>query len=359
MATLASAVAWLILLDAVIGFTTANPFVAAAGDVGRLGNYFNYGRSVEGKVQGMLNGVDAHPLAKAGWIEAPSDQPRRPGQEQDLLIAAYGMSFAAHIVHGMADDDPRIAVRFAGGPGATLSHSYTMYLADRGHHDAKVVVLGILASSIPGLVTVSHMTWNFEAPSPHFYPRFQWKNGKLERYDPSIRSLDDLKLAVSDRRRWSALKSELAQHDAFYDPLVFGSFLDESAVIRLARRGLGQRSKRLTLERFHDHSGFKNESGMLDAMRGLVAAFVSDVRNDGKIPVVVAINDRGYSDHLHRVLAPGLVDSRALYFSTHELAPATEAGNFLADGHFVPAKDRLFARKLAELINARLGRRGL
>ena len=133
--------------------------------------------------------------------------------------------------------------------------------------------------------------------------------------------------------------------------------LDESVLARLARRGWGQSSKRGSIERFHNAAGFTNELGLLDVTRALVTAFITQVRSDGKLPVVLAINDRGYSDHLHRVLAPIVATDEAVYLSTHELAPASDIGNFLKDGHFIPAKDQLIAGKLAELINARLNRR--
>jgi hypothetical protein len=72
--------------------------------------------------------------------------------------------------------------------------------------------------------------------------------------------------------------------------------------------------------------------------------------------VVLAINDRGYADHLHRVLAPVAAEAGALYFSTHALAPASDGASFVRDGHFTKAKNELLARRMAELVNARLGR---
>jgi hypothetical protein len=357
--TAASAVLCLVLLDLALGVAAGD---AHGGDPARasaLARYLDYGRSTEGKVRLMLglDGRKPHPLADSGWIAPRADQPQRPGEGQDLLIAGYGMSFTANILYGMQDLDRRIAVRFAGGPGATLSHSYAMFKADRGHHHAQVIVLGVLASSLPGLVTVSHMTWNFEGPSPHFYPRFSLAGGALSAYVPPVGSLPELQAAAKDAARWQALINELALHDQFYDPLVFrASVLDESTLVRLARRGWGQRSKRAVLERLHNAEGFTNELQLVELTRTLVRSFVTEVERDGKLAVVVAINDRGYADHLHKVLAPILTDGSAVYLSTHEIASASESNNFLRDGHFIPAKDQLMARKLAQAINARLGR---
>ena len=358
--TLVSMMLWLIAIDLVAGFFVGTPYGHESMRAGQLTRYFDYGRSVEGKVRAMVGpeGTLPPPLVQAGWIEPPSDQPVRAGKGQDLLVAVYGMSFAVNIAKHMQDEDKRIALRLAGGPGATLSHSYALYNADRGHHEADVVVLGILASSLPALMTISHMTWNFEEPSPHFYPRFSVVDGKLSRYSPSVSTLAQLQAASRDESRWRAVVDELSSHDAFYDPLVFRSWsLDESVLARLARRGWGQSRKRASIDRFHDTAGYTNELGLLDVTRALVTAFITQVRSDGKLPVVLAINDRGYPDHLHRVLAPIVAGSGAVYLSTHEVAPASDASNFLKDGHFVPAKDRLIALKLSELINARLNRR--
>jgi len=349
----------LVVVDLAVGVFLGNPYGREPAQVSQITRYFDYGRSIEGKVRAMVgvDGTPPHPLAQTGWIRPPVDQPERPGKSQDLLIAVYGMSFAINIVRPMQDLDARVAIRFAGGPGATLSHSYALYMADRGRHDAGVVVLGILASSLPGLVTTTHMTWNFEAPSPHFYPRFTVGSGGLVEFRPSIASLAQLQTTARDESRWQKLVAEIAANDEFYDSLVFRSWsADESVVARLARRAWGQSSKRKTLERFHRADGFTNELGLTDLARALANAFIAQVRSDGKLPVILAIHDRGYADHLHRVLGPVVTGDAAVYLSTHELAPATESGNFIRDGHFTAAKDQLVGRRLAELINSRLGR---
>lgn len=360
LVSLGSMLLCLIAIDLAVGFAVGTPYSGKRPRAGQLTWYFDYGRSIEGKVRAMVGaeGTPPPPMVETGWIESPSSQPAQIEEGQDLLIAVYGMSFAAHITKQMQDQDKKIGVRMAGGPGATLSHSYAMYSADRGRHSASVVVLGILASSLPALATISHMTWNFEGPSPHFYPRFAVADGKLSRYTPSISTLAQLQTAARDDSRWEEVISEIATHDAYYDPLVFRSWaLDESVLARLSRRAWGQRSKRANIERFHSASGFTNELGLLDVTHEIVNSFVTEVRNDRKLPVILVINDRGYADHLHKALAHFSNEEGALYFSTHELAPATDMGNFVKDGHFTAVKDQLLGRKLLDLLNLRLNRR--
>jgi hypothetical protein len=359
LATIGATIVLLLALDFAVGAVVGVPYGAHPAGSGALARYLDYGRSTEGKVRLMLglDGTKPHPLADSGWIAPREGQPQKPGVGQDLLIAGYGMSFTANILYRMQDADPRTAVRFAGGPGATLSHSYAMYSADREHHNARVVVLGVLASSLPGLVTISHMTWNFEGPSPHFYPRFRVTDHGLSAHAPSVGSLAELQAAARNPSQWNQLLAEIAANDAFYDPLVFrATVLDESVLTRLARRGWGQRSKREMLARLHRADGFTNELQLVDLAQALVKRFIVQAQQDGKLAVVLAIHDRGYADHLHKVLAPAVDNTGAVYLSTHETASAADGSNFQRDGHFVPAKDRLMARKLALLIDARLGR---
>src|SRR6266850_274874 len=134
LTTLGSMLLCLIMLDLVAGAFAGSPYGRERAQVRALTRYFDYGRSIEGKVRAMVGaeGTSPPPLAQAGWIGPPADQPERPGEGQNLLVAVYGMSFAANIAKQMQDQDKRIAIRIAGGPGATLSHSYAMYTADRG-----------------------------------------------------------------------------------------------------------------------------------------------------------------------------------------------------------------------------------
>src|ERR671922_1723815 len=215
LATAASILLWLLVADVGLGVVVGTPDGGSTEKTSPFVRYFDYGRSIEGKVRAMAgaDGGKLHPLVETGWIApAAPDQPAAPGADEDLLIAGYGMSFAAQILHRMADLDPRLAVRFGGGPGAPLSHSYAMYAADRGHHEARVVVLGILASSLPALVTVSHMTWNFEVPSPHFYPRYRLVDNRLAAHVPSVMTLAQLQAALADPLRWETLVAEIAAH---------------------------------------------------------------------------------------------------------------------------------------------------
>src|SRR5688500_7967557 len=99
LTTLGSLLVCLLAFDLVIGAVVGNPYDRPRGEASQLSWYVNYGRSIEGKVRAMLGAEDgaAHPLARTGLIAPLSDQPRRAAENQNLLVAAYGMSFAANI----------------------------------------------------------------------------------------------------------------------------------------------------------------------------------------------------------------------------------------------------------------------
>lgn len=348
---------FLLAIDAGLGVWLGDPPRGPEQARGSLQRYFEYGRSTEGKIRSMVGPTDAltHPLALSGWIEPPVGQPSAAPAGARALVAVYGMSFSANVALAMHEQMPELAVRNAGGPGATLAHSYAMYQRDRLEHQASVIVLGVLASSFPSLSTLSHATWNFEAPSPHFYPRYRLEGGALASVPPPIASLAELREALADPARFETLRAALAQNDAFYDGLVFReSALDRSLIARALRRAWGQRGKRGTIARFHGPDGYTNELGAIDVSHAILREFAASVRADGKLPVLLLIHDRGYADHLYRAFLPVIEEAGVDFVSTHELAPAANLANFVRDGHFTPENDRRIARALGERILERL-----
>ena len=64
---------------------------------GTLPLYFDYGKSIEGKVRRQLgtSNDNSAPIAQAGWFNSENwqKQPIKPETKQDKLVAIYGMSF--------------------------------------------------------------------------------------------------------------------------------------------------------------------------------------------------------------------------------------------------------------------------
>ena len=314
-----------------------------------LTQYFDYGRSVEGKVKRKVaeDNSKADYLAQSGWFKKTT-----PASEEESIdsytnnVTVYGMSFSSNIGYKLAALDPQINIKLLGGPGASLNHSYAYYRSHRPHEKNSVVILGILASSVPAINTLTHMTTNFESPGVHFYPRFLIdEQGLLVEKNVQIESLEELRAALQDKPKWDEIKSYLKDNDAFYDTLTFEENIsDYSVFARLLKRSLAQQSFRAGINRYNDPDGFNNTDNMIDVARSLVRKFATEVREDGAYPYVILFNNRGFDNHLYEMLEPVLVNDSIAHYSTHFRYPATQLSNFISDGHFKPTIDTEIAR---------------
>jgi hypothetical protein len=261
------------------------------------------------------------------------------------------MSFSVRIGEALARLDDRIAVRLKGGPAGSVNRSYAEYLVDRDFHEAPVVVLGVLASSMATTNSTTHMTWNFEAPGSHFYPRFYLDGGGLKRVDPPVTTLDEFRQAIGDQSRWEGVLTHLRNHDDFFDPFSFESdVLDHSTAGRLIRRAWAQRQYRTMMSRYFDGTDFTNHHDNLEITQRLIEAFADDASSRGALPVVLLIHDAGYGDALFRATHNRLEARGIDYVSTHEIASPEVFANFESDGHFKPRYDEVIAAELLELI---------
>ncbi|MCC6487095.1 MAG: hypothetical protein IT364_06305 [Candidatus Hydrogenedentes bacterium] len=320
-----------------------------------LQRYFEYGRSTEGKLPRIIGSTDdtTAPIGFAGWLD-PSDwstQPQAPPQPDGVLMAVYGMSFAADAGKGVCAIDPRFAMRFIGGPSAPPNFAYAAYELDRGNSSAKVAVLAVLASSVRGMETLTGMTMNFEQPYPFTYPIYRLQEGALKAEWPQVRSLPELRGALADPAQWNPFVEQLSVHDRYYSPLLFDRTpLDHSAIVRMVRRAWAQRRDTQIVESLRDAGGFKESASVVPVLRAMVKSFAASCRADGMLPVVYLVNDRGYSDHLYRLLAPTLDSEGIPYVSTHTYAPADNPANFIGDGHFTEAANAEIVAAMHALI---------
>jgi hypothetical protein len=331
-----------IIFDVAINILFPIPYPRERG--AQLANYFEYGRSVESKVLRLVadNDDNAHILAKIGWFKSMEDSPwesdeRRPGRN----VYVYGMSFSNHIGKILSEIDTSLNVKTFHGPGAPLNHSYAYYEAIGPHEEGDIVILGILASSLPLMNAYTIMTSSFESPSPFFFPRYRIDaNNQIVKDEFAIKSLPELRNVIEDDEAWDSVKKALGEKDSFYDPIIFGkNVLDHSVYVRLLRRAWSQRSVARSFNRYHDQNGFKNEDRLIELAQGVVAEFADSVRSSGAIPYVILFNDRGYDDHLFQALKPVLASKDIPYYSAHQRFPATNLANFIPDGHFKPEID--------------------
>lgn len=348
---------FLLVFDISTNFLFPYPSNPQVTDAGPLNSYFEYGRSVEGKLLRMLGPTDeaSSPLAQAGWLDpelwkklkAPVSRP--PGKE--LLVAIYGMSFSNHVGTAMEAMDSRLAIRAIAGPAAPPNYSFAAYNLDQGRHQADIVVLGLLASSVKAIRTLNGMTWQFEGPAPYTYPRYVLEDGKLKAIWPNSLSLAQFRAAFQNKQQWDALLTQMREHDQFFNSFLFKhNWLDNSVIVRMIRRAWAQRHQMTISSQIYSPAGFNAELD-IPVLRAIVSDFAVTAKRDGKLPIVLVLNDRGYEDHLFQALKPTLESASIPYVSTHNIAPASDVRNFVPDGHFTESANQLIAKAMLKLID--------
>ncbi|MBC7994509.1 MAG: hypothetical protein H7Z15_14865 [Rhizobacter sp.] len=347
-------IVWLALLD--IGINLALGSRAASATT--LGRYFEYGRSVEGKV---ARSIAADPkkeglMIGAGWLtpENLGKGASQPKERSDMLVAVYGQSFSMHAANAAAAIDGRLTLRAVGGPAAPPSHAYAGYKADAPLRKADVVVLGLLSSSIPDMGSMSGLIWHFENPAPFSFPRYRLSGSELTEEQPLIRSEAEFREAFSQQSdSWRRYKAQLKASDRGYHWFTFDkSLADSSAVVRLVRRGWVAHSEAYDKGVYDARDGFNPEAEDIKVLKAMLVDLSRRTQERGERLVVLLLHTRGQSDHLHAALESTLKASKIDYISTHTLFSANDPTNFLPDSHYVPAANHKVATALAHWIRS-------
>jgi hypothetical protein len=328
--------------------------------------YFNYGRSTEGKLADMVRPTEAAgaPLVPIGWVEHGAATPNRMGPNRGgvprVRVSVFGMSFSNHITRVMSEIDPTVAVAQYAGPSAPPNHTFAMYRQVRrmgpAAPPADVVVYGILASSVKGMTTLTGLTWLFESPAPYCYPRYTLDGaGQLVERWPTLRTEAEFRAALADPTKMAAFRADLSANDRFYDPFCFrGSLLDRSALVRMARRAYADHhANTLSAKIDRPQGGFDpDDPDIGPPLRAMCREFAATARADGRLPIVLLMQDQGSRDDLYQLLGPSLQQAGVPFVSTHELVPTSDRNNFIPDGHFTRAADERVARVLLAQIDA-------
>ena len=346
-------VAWIALADWAIG-AALRPGSTRAPDFQR---YFEYGRSVEGKLAHMLNGLRDDRIIESGWIdqEQLKQLPSTLEPGTDMLVATYGQSFTMNAVNGAAAVDKRMTLRRVGGPGAPASHSYWAYRMDAPLRKADVVVFGVLSSTVGQLASMSGLIWLFENPAPFTFPRYRVMADQLLEELPLIRSEAEFRTAFGTRSpRWQDFKRQLAVSDKGYDTLTFSeSFTDASTVARLIRRGWVAHHQSYDDGVYSPERGFDAESQELRTLKQLLLAMDASTRSRGERLIVLLLHTRGHGDSLYSALRDTLESAQIEYLSTHTMFSANDPSNFLPDGHYAPRANDALSRAVQQLVRSR------
>jgi hypothetical protein len=263
------------------------------------------------------------------------------------------MSFSNNIAHRLGQICDTLDIRQISGPSAPPSHSHAAYLLDKDQHNAKFVVLAVLAGNVKYLLGMTNDTIGWDFTLPCTYPRYQNIDSQLSAVNPYLNSFTELERAMKSPEIWNKHLTQLSEHDEYYNPLLYPqNILDGSVIGRLIRRGLATRQNLIATSDIHNHRGFNEEHEVIAILKKIIINFNDDVRAHNRIPIVLLINNQGFDDHLYQVTQKTLSEHHIPFLSTHNICPATEPRNFIKDGHFTAACDIKIARKLLALMNS-------
>jgi hypothetical protein len=343
----------LILLDIAVGLTFQPP-LGPDRTLSSLQRYFEYGRSIEGKLRREVGSTPEQDAAivKAGWLsDCDVGTTGSPGK---LTLDVYGMSFSRQIADEMVSLDSKLAAQNFGGPAAPPNHSYACFVrrTEANLERAPVQILGILASSVPRIETISGLTTSFEVPEPFTYPRYSLpSDGRLLGYSSSIANQEELRTALANPGKWRDFVDEVATHDAFYAPSVFNAdVFDYSVLGRMIRRAWGQRVLRARTAALRPEEGYSGAPDIERVLPTMLIDFAARARTAGERPIIILIEDRGYAGTLSRIAEPTLRARHIDFVRTSAIVAPNDTANFLADGHFTQAANQKIARAVLDAL---------
>jgi hypothetical protein len=328
----------------------------------RAQQYFEYGRSIEGKLARMTRSTDAEsaPIVASGWLVgedalvvnasggAPSSA--RP------VVTLYGMSYAHLLARDLAEEDPNLTVRSQTAPQGVPTWSFTAYLLDRQRQRSDIVVLSIMTDTIALLSATAGTTMYFDGAYPYTWPHYFLRDGRLESVAPPFLSVEDYRRHFFRPEDWRRYTGWLAENDPYYDPVLFHATpLDRSSLIRLLRRSYAVATRRARMSKAYDPiRGFNPASEEVRILEALTVEFARRARLDGSIPIVYIVNNQAGGPHAFTLLRPLLVRHGIPYLSSHEICPPSDRSCYMPDSHFVPSKNRELARAMARLAHEQL-----
>lgn len=341
----------LVALDAVVAGVLY--MAEQQGRLESLVQYFEYGRSVPGKIERWRERPDIPGnLREVAWRDdILADSRNKFAHDPDReIIRSYGMSFVNDILRTAAELQPDLSLDIHAGPGAPPNFSYALFEADAANRrPGDIVVFGILSSSTSAMAALSNRTWSFEQPAPFTYPIYQSGEGGLIRIDPLVGSLEEESTLATDPARAIAWKRQLQKEDRFFSPITFAAqWLDRSPILRLVRRAsaaslIGSRTRSILAD--PSEGGFPYR----ETLQRMVTAFAAQARTDGQRPVVFLIQSRDPTDpDLKKILGSTLATNKIPYLATADYYDITNPAGFMPDGHYKSNVNLLFAQQFVK-----------
>jgi len=363
-AKLKTVLAWifgyLLIID--LAINTILPYPKDPRNVSPSGiaQFFEYGRSVEGKLAWMTRKTDEEsaPILSTGWIGDPRVRTVSsiPKETSKPTITVYGMSHSVLLADDMAKLDPSVAIRSFGAPGAVPSWSYAAYMSDKEQYHSDVVVLAIMTIGVPFICTTSGTTNHFDSVWPYTYPRLVKHNEALDSLSPPFISLAGYREYFYDSAKWKTYVHWLKENDKYYDSVLYGkTILDKSSIFRMLRRAYAYSSRRRKqAEVYDERHGFNKKSEEVEILLSIIENFAKEARRDNSLPIVYIVNNLFTGSHLFDLLEGTLSAHQILFLSSHEICPPMDPRNYLPDTHFIPAKNLELAKAMLGVVRGNL-----
>jgi hypothetical protein len=355
--------AYLTVID--IGINISFPYPKDPRNISPSGlqQFFEYGRSVEGKLARMTRKTEEEsaPILATGWLRGPRVKAFSNTQAiaNNPVVTVYGMSHSVQLAEDMAKIDRSLAIRSFGAPGAVPTWSYAAYLFDKEQQHSDIVILALMTRGVQLICTTSGTTNHFDSVWPYTYPRYFLRHGTLDSVLPPFVSLDGYREYFYDSRKWGTYVKWLRAYDKYYDPTLFRkTFLDNSSLVRMMRRAYAYSSERkMEAEVYDERNGFNAESDEVRILLSLIENFSEDARRNNSLPIIYIVNNVFMGDHLYGILEPTLSAQKILFLSSHEICPPNDPRNYLPDSHFVPSKNLELAKAMIKIIRDNLSAR--
>jgi hypothetical protein len=320
----------------------------------KVRSFFNYGHSIQWKMQSLLGPTDQStpPMARIGWLDSPVlPRPvRKPASDRDPVVTFYGNSFTHRFAHAMIRIEPRVTVCSGGAPNAAPNHSYALFERNPGRARSDVVVLGVLAANVTGVLSRGY-TWAFDSPPPYTQPLMKIHEGRLVEEWPVVQSLQEFRKCLFDDQRWKQFSDDIAPSDPFFDHFLFdGSVTDASVICCLVRKAWGQFRRQQVLGRTHKPDGFIRESETIRVLTKLLVKFGTDVRADGVLPIVLLLEASGMEGHLRDAVGDALTAEQVPFISSSDVFRTNDRRNYIPDGHYTEENDEKIVKAILDLM---------
>ncbi len=352
---------WLIVLDVAMNLAFKYPSDGVTKP-NAFQEYFDYGRSIEGKINRMITIIEKlnAPIAVGGWLDTARlrDIPIK-GPAQGRLISVYGMSFAENLAAALVDcGSARIRDVTAGG--APPNWTFATYSMDRKIVHSDVAIFTIMTLGIPYISSTAGMTAFFEHPYPYTYPLYALAGDSLIAKYPPFLTREQFRRCFRDPVDWHSYRTWLSENDKYSSNILFsGGLTDQSLIVRALRRAYFRTINEPITKHIYDKRSFNESASEVTILRAFIRSFSRMARADGVLPFVYIVNNQSCGDDLFRLVEPVLRDEHIPFLSSHKIAPPDDPTSFGAATHFSIKKDHEMAIEVLKIIDNKFNRQNI